>query len=427
MIAAALLLLAATGQVEDPCQAIPPESAGTTAGTDQAERYAAVGDKERELGDRRTAAIAYRRALELDPRHAQARAGLSAVYRTIPPIGNDSGADADGDRSVAKTTSTALCWLIRLATGTAHATASPSPSATPDLAAAASFFLGMMAYREGDGRTAMQAFDRAAEDPEYQSFARPSRRLAARNRRLALMLLVQSEYDSNVKLLPTTPPPMSSLGRPVADLALLGVTAVAIRLLPALALHNTLLARRQVELREHDLVIENPSLALQSYRGRHQGGVRLEVDWQWLNGLLYQQAQQGAVEYRYLSTGSYGLRTGYVLRRRTFDQGRADFDGYVHTAALEGGRGWRGGASAVGGLCGVHEQTARRELAHSGLARSWLSPGKAGSCSLAPAPRTGRTLPGARCPGHPAPRCARRGQLRPGALLVRPIGADGGR
>jgi tetratricopeptide (TPR) repeat protein len=367
MIAGALLLLAATGQVEDPCQAIPPEPPGSAVSTDDAGRYAAVGDKERELGDQRTAAIAYRRALELNPRHAQARAGLSAVCRTPPPIGNDGGADADAGKVRGENHFDRALVAYQAGDWDSARHGFTESLRDPDLAAAASFFLGMMAYRQGDGRTAMQAFDRAADDPEYRSFARPPRRLAARNRRLALMLLVQSEYDSNVKLLPTTPPPVSSLGPPVADLSLMGVAAAAIRLLPALALHNTLLARRQVELREHDLVIENPSLALQSYRGRHQGGVRLEIDWQWLHGLLYQQAQQGALEYRYLSTGGYGLRTGYVLRRRTFDQVRADFDGYVHTAALEGGRGWRGGVSALSGFYGVHEQTARRELAHSGL------------------------------------------------------------
>ena len=214
----ALLLALAVQAAPGPCDLPPPAShpEPTTA-----EIYRAVGDGELAAGSRDTAAAAYRRALALDPSNGAARAGLASSCRgparASDPFQEGLRLMESGDRRGA------------VAAFRAARTARPSPSAAllegiclyelgDDAAAlpplreaerdpahreAASFFLGLVALRAGQGERAASLFEFASADVRFAAAGADLARLARREGRLMLSLLAESGYDSNVLLLPS--------------------------------------------------------------------------------------------------------------------------------------------------------------------------------------------------------------------------------
>jgi tetratricopeptide (TPR) repeat protein len=225
MTAVLLLLLAAS----DPCTA--PISAGALNPA-EAEIYLRVGDAERARGNLDAAREAYRAALTRAPRSEEARRGLEAACAPVAdPL--QAGADAlqDGDperalRALAAARGRGNDRAVDLLEGIARyqlgqdASAVPlleSARSDPALAESASFFLGLIALRGGDGDRASRLFDQAGRAVGLEDAARQLARAAQQEGRLVLSALAEVVYDTNVALRPdgaptTLPGPDGSVG-----------------------------------------------------------------------------------------------------------------------------------------------------------------------------------------------------------------------
>ncbi len=225
MTAVLLLLLAAT----DPCTAPIPSGAVDPA---EAEVYVRVGDAERARGNLGTAREAYRAALARAPGSVAARRGLEAVCApATDPL--RAGADAleGGDperalRELAAARGRGNDRAVDLLEGIARyqlgqdATAIPlleSARSDPTLAESASFFLGLIALRRGDGDRASRLFDQAGRAMGLEDAARQLARMAQQEGHLVLSALAELVYDTNVALRPdgaptTLPGPDGSVG-----------------------------------------------------------------------------------------------------------------------------------------------------------------------------------------------------------------------
>ena len=220
-------LLAAAIALADLCRPVSP-AASPDPGESAA--YTAVGDDARAAGDPATAAIAYRKAVTLDPSNERAAAGLAALCH------EDSAAsllDAiaryrAGDQAAA---AAALADIVR----------------AQDAAAGAHFFLGLIALERHDTSAAIHELELASADPRYGALAVPLLRLAHRDGALAVALLIEPELDTNPQLVPDTPPTGATVGAPSTDEDLLtvpylrfGITAIAMFLIAQLLGVSTL-------------------------------------------------------------------------------------------------------------------------------------------------------------------------------------------
>jgi hypothetical protein len=332
---ATVVALAELCAVPEPASARDPE---------ESRAYSDVGDEARATGDLRVAAIAYRNALALDPENAQARAALTAVCRDGD--GGDDGAallDAvaryrAGDRGAART------QLARVARGS-------GPSAS-----GAHFFLGLLALDAHDVRTAIRELELARMDPEYSELARALLRLARRDGRLAIALLIEPELDTNPQLLPDTPPAGALTGAPASDEALVTAATITGRPRPWLAIRNALTWRNQRRESTLDFVGENLQLAAERAGRRDRIAVRYDLDYDLLDGARYLIAHRAGVGYR--RDGRAGaVVASYAVRRRDYarDSERA-FTGWVHA-------GDAGAIVPVGGGATLDARvTAEREL-----------------------------------------------------------------
>jgi tetratricopeptide (TPR) repeat protein len=228
-----MLLLAAA----DPCTA-PAPAAPLPGGAREAEIYLQVGDAERDRGNLGAAREAYRAALSRAPGSVEALARLQAVCASISdPF--QAGADAlesgrpeqalpfftaargrGNDRSV-----DLLEGISRYQMGE-DARAVPlleSASADPALTESASFFLGLIALRRGDGDRASRLFDQAGHALGLEDAARQLSHMAQLEGHLVLSVLTEVVYDTNVALRPdgaptTLPGPDGSAGLAVMAL-----------------------------------------------------------------------------------------------------------------------------------------------------------------------------------------------------------------
>ncbi|HSP76973.1 MAG TPA: hypothetical protein VLQ93_00480, partial [Myxococcaceae bacterium] len=166
--------------------------------------YAEVAEAEQAAGHRETALVAWREVLRWEPDNARARAAVKALCREGSSSGGQRGeAEAPGEEEAA---AALLEGLARFERGedAAAAEAFHEALAAPELADTASFFLGLIALREGRGREAGAFFEAAAasEDEALARRAEELRLRAARQGRVALQVRVGGEYDSNVDLTP---------------------------------------------------------------------------------------------------------------------------------------------------------------------------------------------------------------------------------
>jgi hypothetical protein len=343
--AAVLIIAALLGDLCDAAPPAPPPATGTDApaaddsarAAEESARYADVGDAERAAGHARTAAVAYRKALELDPGNHRARAALAELCLAdaaalppapAPPDAADAAAGADEALGVG---------LARYRRGDLAGAARSFSRARSGAATcgAAHFFLGMIAYRQHDAATAMHELDLAGRDPRYAEVAAEVRRLAAQERTWVFSLLSQAEVDSNVELLPETPPAFSTAGTPVSDLNLLLLGAVALRPAAGLLLRESLFWRDQLELSSFDFLRERAEARYQLERGRHLASLRYDFDLDFLDGATYLYAHHLGLGYRLGAGERVALGAGLDLRRRDFPgAARADFNGFVESGEL---------------------------------------------------------------------------------------------
>ena len=231
MTAALLLVLA----VADPCTApIPPGQANAR----EAEIYVQVGDAEQARGNAGAAREAYRAALTRAPGSVEARRGLEAVCTpAADPVQAGANALADGDprralRALAGARGRGNDRAVDLLEGIARyqlgedAVAVPlleSARSDPALAESASFFLGLIALRRGDGDRASRLFDQAGRAIGLEDAARQLTRMAQQEGHLVLSVATELVYDTNVALRPdgapiTIPGPDGSAGLTIMGL-----------------------------------------------------------------------------------------------------------------------------------------------------------------------------------------------------------------
>jgi hypothetical protein len=341
-------VLAAAVALADLCRSVPvavsPDPADSTA-------YTAVGDEARATDDPVAAAIAYRKAIELDPGNQRAAAGLSAVCQ------DDAAAallDAiaryrAGDRAIA---GAALSEIVR---GNGSA------------AAGARLFLGLIALEHHDTTAAIRELELAGMDPQYRGLTAPLLRLAHRDGALAAALLIEPELDTNPQLVPDTPPTDAATGAPATDEDLLTVATITVRPVPWLAIRNTLTWRNQRGLSALDFIADDAELTAERSSGRHQVALRYDVDYDLLGGASYLIANRAAVAYRY--DAAISPVASYAVRRRDYlEDAELPFTGWVHSADA-------GAVTPLGAGLELDARAAlRRELTHD-LSFSNLSAG----------------------------------------------------
>jgi hypothetical protein len=318
-------VLAAAVTLADLC-GTSPEPAPSPDPADSA-AYTAVGDDARATGDLRTAAIAYREAMALDPANRRATAGLAALCH-----GNDDddrGALLDaiaryraGEHVAA---AAALSEIVRRG-GTSSAGAGAGTST------GAHFFLGLIALVRHDTGTAIRELELARADPDYRALAESLLRLAHRDGAIAVALLVEPELDTNPQLLPDTPPSGAITGAPAADEDLLTVATIVGRPAPWLAVRNAVTWRDQRRLSTLNFLAEDLEIAAELAGGAHRVVIRYDLADDVAGGANYLVANRASVAYRH-DGSTVAPVASYALRRRDFLQStEQSFTGWVHTA-----------------------------------------------------------------------------------------------
>ncbi|WNG32695.1 hypothetical protein F0U61_03030 [Archangium violaceum] len=185
------LLVAALLAESGLCGPVTPEAPSDPAA---AAPYVEVAEAEQATGDSETALIAWREVLRRDPSHAQARAALESLCQD---------ADSPEEEAAAAALLSGLS-LFERGEDEAAATAFHEALEAPELVDTASFFLGVLALREGRASEAGRFFDAAAasSDAALARRAGELRLQAAREGRVTLSVRLGSEYDSNVDLAP---------------------------------------------------------------------------------------------------------------------------------------------------------------------------------------------------------------------------------
>jgi tetratricopeptide (TPR) repeat protein len=312
-------VLAAAVVLADLCGA-PPDPAPARDPADSV-AYTAVGDDARAAGDPRTAALAYRKALALDPENPRAAAGLAALCGDASADDGAALLEAiaryrDGDHGAA---GAALSDIVRTA-GASSA------------GAGAHFFLGLIALEHHDTPAAVRELELARGDPDYRGLAAALLRLAHRDGAVAVALLVEPELDTNPQLLPDTPPSGAASGTPATDEDLLTVATVTARPAPWLAVRNALTWRNQRQLSALDFLADDLEIAGELADGRHRATIRYDLDYGVLDGARYLVANRGAIAYRHDGSVLAPVAS-YSLRRRDFlrDTEQA-FTGWIHAA-----------------------------------------------------------------------------------------------
>jgi tetratricopeptide (TPR) repeat protein len=287
---------------------------------DDSAAYTAVGDEARAAGDLPTAAIAYRKAVALDPANRRAAAGLAAVCGDAiddgVPLLDAIARYRAGDHTAARV---ALSEIAR-AEGASSA------------AAGAHFFLGLIALERHDTSAAIRELELARTDPAYRALAAALLRLAHRDGALAVALLIEPELDTNPKLVPDTPPLGATTGAPVTDEDLLTVATVTARAAPWLAVRDALTWRSQNQLPALDFLANDLEIAAELIEGPHRAAIRYDLDYDRLGGARYLVANRATIAYRHDGRTVEPV-VSYSLRRRDYlrDTEQA-FTGWAHSA-----------------------------------------------------------------------------------------------
>lgn len=298
---------------------VAPEPAAAPDPTDSA-AYAVVGDDALATGDTRTAAIAYRNAVALDPANTHAKAALAALCNA-QPAPEDVAALLDA--------------IARYRAGE-HAEAGAALSTIiasgGSAAAGAHFFLGLIALERHDVSTALRELALARNDPDYRELATSLMRLAHRDGVVAVALLVEPELDSNPQLLPDTPPAGAVTGAPQADEAILAAATITVRPWRWLRLRDVLAWRNQRQLGELDFLGENAQVAAELMAGPDRVTIRYDLDYDLLDGSRYLVANSAGLAYR-RDWHDLAIVASYSARRRDYAQpAQQPFTGWVHAA-----------------------------------------------------------------------------------------------
>jgi hypothetical protein len=313
--------------------------------------YADVGDEARAASDTRTAVIAYRKAIALDPDNARARSALSAVCK-------DAASDDDAALLAA------IARYRRGERSEARAALAAVAGARGTSEAGAHFFLGLIALEDHDARTAIRELELARGDPELRELATSLLRLARRDGALSATVLVAPEIDTNPQLLPDTPPLGALTGPPEIDVDLLTAATITARPWRWLAIRNALTWRNQRRRSELDFVGENLQVVAELTRRRDRLAVQYDVDVDWLGGARYLMAHRAGAAYRREGPRLDAVAS-YAVRRRDYARdSELSFDGWVHAADAGAVVALRRGLELDARLTAGRELTADRSFAN---------------------------------------------------------------
>ena len=297
----------------------PPPAPVTPADPADAARYVQVGDDAAASGDVRVAAIAYRKALSLEPGNHRARAELLVLCM------DDEGAFADSDKLLAA--------LAAFRAGDYDA-AEPALRAIAAVRGpsqgAAHFFLGMIALARHDGGTAVAELELAAQDPDYAEPAHAVLPLAHRDGALTAVLVAEPELDTNPSLLPDTPPMGATTGPRMTDEDIVLAGTVTARPTRWLFVRDQIVWREQRQLDMLDFFGETAQAGVEVAHDADHLLARYDFDYDLLAHAPYLIANRGLVQYR-RELDDVALVASYALRRRAYQQdAEAPFTGWVH-------------------------------------------------------------------------------------------------
>ena len=316
-----MMLLAAPVVIADLCGSAPIEV--TRRDPAESATYGDVGDEARALGDARTAAIAYRSALALDPANTHARDALAALCVIGDADATAAANDALLDAIAAYRAGELDVAVARFAAIAARGGAS---------AAGAHFFLGLVALRRHQGGGAVAELEAARHDPAYATLASSMLRLAHRDGAFSAIVVAENEVDTNPQLLPDTPPSGATSGSRQADDNLLLLATVAARPWRWLSVRDVVSWRKQVTLTSLDFLAETAQLGLELGEGNDHLAIRYDLDDDLLYGRGYLIASRGTVAIHH-DLAAVTLGASYALRRRDYQQvAEAPFNGWVHAA-----------------------------------------------------------------------------------------------
>jgi tetratricopeptide (TPR) repeat protein len=315
------LLVAALLAEPGLCGPVTPEGTPDPAA---AAPYVEVAEAEQAAGERETALVAWREVLRRDPRNARAKAALKSL------CGNE---DAREEAAAASLLSGLA--LFERGEDAAATVAFQEALAAPELVDTASFFLGVLALREGRAGEAGSFFDAAAasSDAGLARRAGELRLRAAREGRVALTVRLGSEYDSNVDLVP------DGTARQGGSADGVGAGLAELRLRPwgERGPYARVTGHYRGHLRFHDFDLAGAAGAL----GWAHLGARLQLsaeygfDWLALGGAPYLLAHRLQVAAR-APVGPVVLEASGAMRREDFlEDVYSGYSGWRSTARLD--------------------------------------------------------------------------------------------
>lgn len=213
LLLASLLLAAGV----DPCAPVEPAASADAAA---ATVYREVGDDQKAAGMPEAAAVAYQKALALDPADEASRRALTELCGQRPAgddpfqrgvalldAGDNAGAVAALEAVRARGPDAAAALLEGIAElergelATAR-TLLQEAASDPAHRDTANFYLGVIALRKGQASEAASLLEAAAANPGLAPVALDLARLARRDGKVLVSALVEAGWDSNASLAP---------------------------------------------------------------------------------------------------------------------------------------------------------------------------------------------------------------------------------
>ena len=362
MIAALVFAVVATSG-SDPCSNAASAENETETGTDRetAQLYLAVGDEARDAKDFSAARVAYRQALRRGDPNAAARLAdvcrVTADESRITQPADAAAVDHFSDgltlmRSGDRARAIAAFEQVRAARedpaaalleGVCEYELGQDDRARPLLeiaqkhpntAATASFFLGLVALRQGDDDRATLLLDAAAaQDDRLKSPAATLLKVARRDGRLVLSALTEIGFDSNVELLPDG----SQTTGGSADGSALVASGLILRLFGPSGPYARIAGqyRQQFVVSSYDLGDVIGAAGARWERGRQELGAEYSYDFMSLGGSAYLSAHRLAAYGRGWH-GVFGLAATYFARFESFlEDTTSAYSGLHHDAEAQ--------------------------------------------------------------------------------------------
>ncbi len=323
------LLVAALLAESGLCGPVTPEASTDPAA---AASYVEVAEAEQAAGNRETALVAWREVLRREPRNTRARAALKALCRETPAASTPS---EKGEEDPAAAALLSGLSLFERGEDEAAAASFRQALAAPELADTASFFLGLMALREGRASEASAFFTTAAasSDAGLARRAEELRLQAGREGRVTLSVRLGSEYDSNVNLVPDD----TRLKSGSADGVGLGLAELRLRPWGQRGPYARVSGQYRGHLSFHDFDMAGAggSLGWAHLGASVQLTAEYGFDFLVLGGSPYLSAHRLQVAAR-VPVGPVVLDGSWSVRREDFqDTAYSGYDGWRNTARLD--------------------------------------------------------------------------------------------